>query len=253
MSLSSRLLASCAVLAVVCAPALAADYDPPIFIEEAPEYVPVEIGSGWYLRGDVSYNINRPFRSSIFGPSPNYSFSESTVPVSATIGAGYRFSDFLRAEANIGFLSSHTATLTYQTTNPNAGTINNTASAENNLWSGIVSMYGDLGTFAGFTPYVGGGIGLVTSKREYRLFEDFADTAFQDRDFRDENRSYSVAYTVGAGVAYQIANNVLLDVGYQYLSAPKADYVRMNGLGSYTVREGLNFHQVKVGLRYELW
>ncbi len=37
------------------AAAYAADYDPPIFVEEAAEYVPVEVGSGWYLRGDVGY------------------------------------------------------------------------------------------------------------------------------------------------------------------------------------------------------
>ena len=33
-------------------PALAADYDPPPLLEPAPEYQPVEIGNGWYLRGD---------------------------------------------------------------------------------------------------------------------------------------------------------------------------------------------------------
>jgi hypothetical protein len=25
-----------------------------------PEYVPVEVGTGWYLRGDISYNLSRP-------------------------------------------------------------------------------------------------------------------------------------------------------------------------------------------------
>jgi len=43
------------VAASMPAAAYAADYDPPIFVEEAAEYVPVEVGSGWYLRGDVGY------------------------------------------------------------------------------------------------------------------------------------------------------------------------------------------------------
>ena len=40
-------------------PALAADYDPPIVVDEAPRNVPVEVGSGWYLRGDVGYSFNQ--------------------------------------------------------------------------------------------------------------------------------------------------------------------------------------------------
>ena len=38
-------------------PALAADYDPPIVIDQPVEEVPVEVGSGWYLRGDIGYNF----------------------------------------------------------------------------------------------------------------------------------------------------------------------------------------------------
>ena len=53
-----------ALFAVGLAPlhALAADYDPPIYVDEAPEYQPVEIGSGWYLRGDVGYAFSHPFK-----------------------------------------------------------------------------------------------------------------------------------------------------------------------------------------------
>ena len=38
-------------------PAIAADYEPPIVIDQPVEEVPVEIGSGWYLRGDIGYNF----------------------------------------------------------------------------------------------------------------------------------------------------------------------------------------------------
>ncbi len=54
MSLTLRLALSLAALAPFAA-ANAADYDPPIVIDDAAEYVPVEVGSGWYLRGDVGY------------------------------------------------------------------------------------------------------------------------------------------------------------------------------------------------------
>ena len=33
-----------------------ADDEPPVLVEQ-PEEVPVEVGSGWYLRGDIGYNF----------------------------------------------------------------------------------------------------------------------------------------------------------------------------------------------------
>ena len=41
-----------------CRPALAADYDPPMIIDQPVEEVPVEVGTGWYLRGDIGYNFS---------------------------------------------------------------------------------------------------------------------------------------------------------------------------------------------------
>ena len=38
--------------------AFAADYDPPIVVDQPVEDVPVEVGSGWYLRGDIGYNFD---------------------------------------------------------------------------------------------------------------------------------------------------------------------------------------------------
>ena len=123
MSNSSRLLSTCAALAMLAAtPAFAADYDPPIYVEEAPEYVPVEIGSGWYLRGDVGYSFQRKYNdtslridNSVFDggglvsfdpivPLTVFSASENTLPVSGSIGVGYHINDYLRVDANIGLL-----------------------------------------------------------------------------------------------------------------------------------------------------
>jgi opacity protein-like surface antigen len=59
MKLTHRLLPALAILAsIMAAPALAADSDqiiPAPVIED--NYVPVEIGTGWYIRGDVGYNF----------------------------------------------------------------------------------------------------------------------------------------------------------------------------------------------------
>ncbi len=59
MKLALRFLPALALLtSVFAAPVLAADVDqiiPAQVLED--NYVPVEIGTGWYIRGDVGYNI----------------------------------------------------------------------------------------------------------------------------------------------------------------------------------------------------
>lgn len=250
MSLSSRLLACCAPLAVLAtAPAYAADYDPPIIMDDAPEYVPVEIGSGWYLRGDVSYNVNKPYRHEAIGPLPWVRLNQRTVPMGASVGFGYHINDFLRAEANVGLLSINEARLQTRI----AGFAGVDDRARNALWSGMLNIYGDLGTIAGFTPYVGGGVGMVLAKHDYRSRINFDDPALVDLDIRDRSRDYRFAYSLGAGVAYNVSPNLALDVGYQYLASPGAEYVEIRNPGAYRVRKGIDFHQIKVGLRYALW
>ncbi|RWK45561.1 MAG: porin family protein, partial [Mesorhizobium sp.] len=64
---------------------------------------------------------------------------------------------------------------------------------------------------------------------------------------------YSFAYSLNAGVAYQVSKNLLVDVGYQYLSSPDAEYATLADLDDSPIRKGIDSHQVKVGLRYDLW
>ena len=56
MKPSLRILISAAAMALPL-PAFAADYEPPIVVDQPVEEVPVEVGSGWYLRGDIGYNF----------------------------------------------------------------------------------------------------------------------------------------------------------------------------------------------------
>lgn len=256
MRLVSRLMLSTAALAVLpLTHALAADYDPPIYIEEAPEYVPVEIGSGWYLRGDVGYSINDSYKNRTFG-SGGYTMvlNESTQPLTGSVGIGYHFNDFIRAEANVGTLPYYKAGLNYITYDVNDVVESHVGvDAKNRMWSGIVNVYGDLGTYAGFTPYVGVGAGVVSAQRRYHFHQNYADPNIVDFDFIDSKRKLSFAYTLGAGVAYNVSKNLAIDVGYQYMSAPDAEHIEITGPATYVVHKGADFHQVKVGLRYSLW
>jgi len=226
MKLPLRITLSLAVLMPFAAQA--ADYDPPVFVEEADEYVPVEVGSGWYLRGDVGYNVTEtPYDFSYLGVETD------NTRIFGSLGMGYRFTDYFRGELNLGFLSHDTF---------DATTGIETISLENTVWSGMANVYADLGTIAGFTPYVGAGAGMVYSRSDASL-EGLIDISASDDQ-------YEFAYSLNAGVAYQVSKNLLLDVGYQYLSSPGLEYIDPE---TFEVKDGVDYHQVKVGLRYELW
>lgn len=228
--------------------AIAADYDPPIFIEEAPEFVPVEIGSGWYIRGDISYNFKRPFRDFGFAVVPPGSYSEYHSMFGGGVGFGYHFTDFLRADFNAAFLSKNSFAANFDD-----GTNRAAATGETRIWSGMANLYVDLGTVAGITPYVGAGVGTVYTSR--RLSAQANGPAFGPDPVAldDRKNAFTLAYSLNAGVAYKLTNNASVDIGYQYLKAPKAEYVAAQDFTTYPVRRGMDFHQLRVGFRYDLW
>ncbi|MDF1599277.1 porin family protein [Mesorhizobium sp. YIM 152430] len=226
-----RLAASAALLAALAGPSLAADYDPPIFIEQAPEYVPVEIGSGWYLRGDVTYMVDDPLYEFTFlgEETRNNRFGGS-------VGIGYHFNDILRGDVSIGLLASDRFSATSGMERRDA---------KYDAWYGMANAYLDLGTVAGFTPYIGAGAGLLHTRQNYS--RTIAGTSFPPS--YDENQT-NFAYALNAGINYQVADNVSLDFGYQYVDSPRAEYRNSD---TFAVERGIDFHQVKVGLRYDLW
>ncbi|AEH85811.1 MULTISPECIES: outer membrane protein [Mesorhizobium] len=260
MTLTSRMAQALAALSLLpLTPALAADYDPPIYVDQAPDYVPVEVGSGWYLRGDVSYLAEKNFKNGDFTfPSTinNESFSQSEDAFFGSVGFGYHFNDYLRADLNFGYLPGNSANASYNdsavVTSPTLPTVGS-ASLKNYAFSGMLNGYVDLGTYVGITPYVGAGVGVVRSTRKLSAtYIDNNDPA-NNLTQQDNKNQYSLAYTLNAGLAYQVTKNVSVDLGYQYFSAPDAEYVTAESLTSFPVKKGISNHQVKLGLRYDLW
>ena len=235
MTLKSRVLAACAFLAAVplgslpLGQAVAADYDPPIYIEEAPEYVPVEVGSAWYLRGDIGYNAGKPvYDVSLPGVSHDR--------FGGGIGFGYHFNDNFRADLTVNYLGGDDFLYDDGTTS---------IDASYSAWSGLVSGYYDIATVVGITPYVGAGVGLTYTRHE--LDANFPTVPAQI-SFAD--RSYDFAYALMAGASYKVSDNVSVDLGYQFLHTPDAKYFDAS---TAAIREGTKHHLVKLGVRYDLW
>jgi len=203
--------------------------DPPIYVEEAPEFVPVEIGSGWYLRGDVSYNAGDPVYDISYPGMKHHRFGGG-------IGIGYHFTDNFRTDLTVNYLGGDRFAY-------DDGILDVDASYK--AWSGLVSGYYDIATIMGVTPYVGAGVGLTYSHSKATL-TDLTVPATA----RFDDTSYDFAYALMAGASYKVSDNLSVDLGYQFLHTPDAKYLDVDRMA---VREGTKHHQVKVGLRYDLW
>jgi opacity protein-like surface antigen len=223
MNSHSRYLLPAAMILLGTFPAISADYSPPIFVEKMPAYVPVEVGTGWYLRGDISYNFSRP----TYNPDV---FAVRNRRIGASVGFGYQLTDFLRAETSLAHIARDSLSFTFAGDNFNMS---------HNLWAGMVSGFIDLGTVVGITPYVGAGIGIAHARDRIDI-----------PGFELASNQYRFAYTLNAGAAYRMTDNLSLDVGYQFLNSPRMRYAILDAP---EMRRGIRHHQVRVGLRYELW
>ncbi|AZO39702.1 MULTISPECIES: outer membrane beta-barrel protein [unclassified Mesorhizobium] len=273
-------------------PVHAADYDPPIYVDQAPDYVPVEVGSGWYLRGDIGYAFSHPFDNH----QDASGFSSSSTLFDGSVGMGYHFNDYLRAELNFGILPSNkfgdelvttcdgsiTTTVTSIATSTIVSQTNAAAAppppcrgtnfANNKAYSLMANGYVDLGTYVGITPYLGGGVGLAYSKLSRAIgARDCVPTTTTStagglqtvQQFNCDDpagyegavtskSSYDFAYSLAAGLSYQVTKNVSVDLGYEYFAVPGMKYVAYDG-GAFGIHKGVNYQSVKLGLRYDLW
>ncbi len=277
MSFTKRITVALVASLGSLAAAQAADYDPPIYVEQAAEYVPVEIGSGWYLRGDVGY----VFSASIGGVDYTTYDSDTTTysPASFTSedikadfawggGFGYRFTDYFRADATVdGYRASFSGSTASDEACAGVGDPNTTCRSENSSEVSTVSVmangYVDLGTYVGLTPYVGAGAGF-----SFVSWGDLNDTTYcvegggtcpdplaVGSTVHGGDEGWRFTYALMAGFAYDVTRNFKVDVGYKYRSIDGGDMFgwdspRTFGDGSHG---NLDTHEVRVGVRYELW
>ena len=242
--------------------ASAADLGP--IYREAPELVPVEIGSGWYLRGDVTYDFRsdldgqRSLRSPFAAQTEAYTNASLDEAFGGGGGIGYRFTDMLRADVTAGYSKADFNANTPSSIFCGLG-CSLRDSGEAKMWDVMANAYVDLGTLAGFTPYVGGGVGAVHMSYEDASLE-FCSALFCSRAPATGEDSWRFAWSLNAGVAYDVTKNLALDVGYRYLNVDGGDAYKLSGnnvglpgqtgIGS---ENGFERHTIKAGLRYSLW
>ena len=273
-----RPVVAAALFAFAGAPAFAADY-----VEPAPLPEPLPAYGGWYLRGDIGYNFNTEadgaFTFNTFDPvTATYGVDQfATASLDDTftysLGAGYNFTDWLRADLTfdyftLGFDGTTASALPCSTSPFYVGTsCRSTDDADGYALSFLANGYVDLGTYVGLTPYVGAGLGYT-----YVDWDTMSDTtycvgaacpgnsALFAQTTHDGDDSWRFTYALMAGMAYDLTNELKLDVGYRYRHIDGGDMFAFdpgsiaNGAGGVQGEDpGIDTHEVRVGLRYALW
>ena len=187
--------------------------------------------SGWYLRGDVGYRFQRVGSASdLVTTYTNSSIKDAYV---GGIGVGYK-ANWFRTDitGDYGWRAIYSGS-----TDSGA----NTVSAKIESFTVLLNGYLDLGTWAGITPYIGGGIGgaQVSTRNYLTVPPQLAEPPKTAR--------WNLAWAAMAGVSVNLTYNVLLDIGYRHidmgdvLGGPSANRLTINKLTGDEIRVGVRF------------
>ena len=285
----AKLLVS--VLSLSVAPvslAYAADMDIiPAPVEDA--YVPVEIGSGWYIRGDISYDFSTNAAGSYrtYGdvdPDPlvtAYAYGTSAYDnfefengYDLSVGVGYQFNSFLRGDVTAGRWKRNVNGSDLDGVPcgdpllfPTAVSCRSTDTTSVTAYEVMANAYADLGTFVGITPYIGAGLG-VTNLRFGGLSNtseclDASGNVVPGCGYTASHPgedSYRLTWALMAGASYDLSKNLKLDLGYRFSRIEGGDMFGFDAgtaaLGATGVQgshDAFNSHQIKAGVRYSIW
>jgi opacity protein-like surface antigen len=228
-----------------------------------PAPMPVPEGFTYYLRVDLGWS---------FEPDPSFSESGAThsaaaVPYSTlpsavsaegvlggTIGFGAYLSPHLRGDLTLDFRADQDvdATATYTDPGPVAGVVTERLKVSRVI--GLVNAYWDLMPRGRFTPYVGAGVGLVYNdiERTHITTED----AVQTRSGSGNKTNVGLAAALMAGASFSWDPTWAIDVNYRalYLEGGSVAATLTGPAEPSTATLGEVWeHQIRVGLRFNIW
>ncbi len=177
-----------ALISLAALPAVADEID----FDAVPEIVVGQDAGRWYLRADAGYGTDGAFGGA---------------------GVGYRFLPWLRGDLTVERLPAE----------QDCGGCTDRGTAA--VHAAFASLYYDLGTVAGFTPYAGAGLGLAHIGGDDGAMAGRSETG--------------AAAALAAGIAWEAASGFAVDLGYRFLY-----------LGG--IADSPSQHQFRIGIRVAL-
>ena len=252
------LLLACSAVAV---PGMAGAADMPwgrgpAVISEG-EPAEVEIGTGWYLRGDIGFA--RPTAPTLTMGANSFTGISRDGSFAFGGGFGYKFNDFLRADLTVDQISSYGLKRRIGTVGCfGVDTCNVDHKFDGTVVPVLANAYVDLGKWWGFSPYVGGGAGVARMRTGGGFTYTDTTTHASLETVASSRTKWSPAFAAMAGLAVDLGAGIQLDAGYRYLwlSEGATGVMTQTGSGglvpSSVEMKNAGFHQARVGLRYFL-
>lgn len=206
---AAALLSTAAFAADLGAPPPPMQYQPPAAVPEQ---------SSWYLRGDIGIGLNSS--DFIFEQNPlnnsNFALDHSSMADTNFIGGGigYEVNNWLRFDVTAEYRSRTQANAFGQYTY-NGGTFGDQYQAYLKSLVLLANGYIDLGTWWCLTPFVGAGIGGADNS-----VADFTDIGIgtSGAGIGPNVSSWSPAWALYAGLAYNVSDNFKVELTYRYLN-----------------------------------
>lgn len=220
---------------------------------------------GWYLRGDVGAALTASDdieETTLAGN--NFATKSFTDAPSVQLGVGYQFNEYLRGDITGEFIGSRRfrGLTNYDSTwTTAAGDI---ASKNSAVYDGSVrsllllaNVYADLGTYNGFTPYVGGGIGAaynqVSGIDTMTSFVNAVNPPPLNGWIGSKNK-WNFAWALHAGMSWDISPNAKFDFGYSYKNLGSvttgAEVCNVPQCGDTLKLKDLGVHDIHAGIRW---
>jgi opacity protein-like surface antigen len=215
---------------------------------------PVEIGSAWYLRGDVGYKKYRTPSAHFDEPDYGDMINETITDAGMVgIGAGYKVNRWFRVDGTLDYEwpGQFRGNLPCPVANCGAGPLYSTEFAKISAWTGLINGYVDLGTYGTITPYVGAGVGFsyITTSDVNFINPDGSQGSWSGAS------KWNLAWALMAGFGVDLSKHWTLDVNYRYLNLGKAvSGITSAASGTQPIHyDDLAASEIRVGLRYNIW
>jgi len=259
--LTTIAFATCA-LAVISAPALAAD------VPQRPVPVPHAVMTGWYLRGDIGYSnqqVDELFNVLYEGvgvTDVNNISAEFDGGPTFGIGLGYRINNWFRTDVTGEYRSKVDFSGLDIITIPGDPfpVVPNNYDAKKSEWLVMLNGYWDMGSWHGISPFIGAGVGAANI--EISGFTDVGIGSISGGpaiSYGGDHDEWNFAWALHAGVGFEVTEAFTLELAYRYLDlgdAASGDLIASDGTN--TIDNPMEFeditsHDVKLGVRYTFW
>jgi opacity protein-like surface antigen len=232
-----------------------------------PAPIEPEMGS-WYLRGDIGFtnqSVGSLFNSSYagFDSVNNIDKSFDAAPLFG-LGIGYTINHWLRVDVTGEYRGGANFHGFDIGAIPGGGFADDRYTARKTELTFMFNGYVDLGTWWNVTPFIGAGVGM--SRNTISNFGDFsvcvnslscAGNGGSDA-YAAAASTWSFAWAVHAGLAYQVTRNVALELAYRYIdlgNAKSGDLIAFDGTNNFNNPMEFNHltsHDLKLGVRWLL-